>query len=172
MKKYEQEIRELLDKLENFVPETTASEREREAKKKVMGVMPPTSIKPLSPRDRSRAGGFGQWLRAHNLNVGIGYLIMSFGLLIVALIINQQAPPSFRIVAQVLGVVAAIIYILPVVLRVFTGRDVNAEGKYWRENSVEEEPIVNLAKLRQRFGKKGSNGNSNSSNDRNRSNRW
>ena len=172
MKKYEQEIRELLDKLENFVPETTASEREREAKKKVVGVMPPAP-KPLSPRGRGRTGGgFGQWLRAHNLSVGIGYLIMSFGLLVVALIINQQAPSGFKIIAQILAVVAAVIYLLPIILRVFMGRDINSDGKYWRGQSVEEEPIVNLAKLRQRFGKRGGNGNSNSSNDRNRSNRW
>lgn len=171
MKKYEREIRELLEKIDDFVPETAIAEREREAKKKVTGVMPtPPNPIPIRPQSRQT---FTQWLRARNLSGAWAFIIFGFACLVVALIINQELP-QFKIVAQVLGIVAAVAYLLPLLLRFFWGRDVNSDPKYWRGQAVEEEPMFKWGNVKQWFGRnrRKSNSKTNYWNDRNSSNRW
>ena len=169
MKKYEQEIRELLDKLENFVPETPATEREREPKKKVVGVMPPAP-KPI-PLRLSPTARFSRWLRQRNISMGWVFIIFSFSCVIAGLIIHQMLP-SLNVLAQILAIVGAVSYLVPVLLRFFTGRDVNSDPKYWRGQMLEDEPVFNWSKVRQWLGGNKRNRSSNSWNDRNRSNRW
>jgi hypothetical protein len=176
MKKYEQEIRELLEKMDTFVPDASPAEREREAKKKAVGVMPAAPI-PITSR-QLQSKGLSQWLRSHNISAGLAYLILSFGLVITGLILRQQVDPNniLVIVAQVLGIIGIILYLMPIILRIVYGRDVNnTDTKYWRGQPVLQEPIINWSKLMQKigFGKNNKPKNNSSTwNDRNRSNRW
>ncbi|MEI6045869.1 MAG: hypothetical protein WCS37_16090 [Chloroflexota bacterium] len=138
MKKHEREIRELLDKMDNFLPDSPPVERgEREPKKKVVSVMPPVP-QPIPIRKKS-AFTPGAWLREHKISTGLACLILGFALVISGLIVWQNFP-VLRWLAQALVAGGAIVYLLPVLLRFFTGRDLNDSNdgpKYWRGQSLD-----------------------------------
>jgi hypothetical protein len=137
MKKHEREIRELLEKMDNFLPDSPPAERsEREPKKKVVSVMPP-SPRPIPIRKKS-SFNLGAWLREHKISTGLACLILGFALVISGLIVWE----NFRVLwlAQALIAAGAIVYLLPVLLRFFTGRDLNDSNdgpKYWRSQQLD-----------------------------------
>ncbi len=171
MKKHEREIREILEKMDSFLPDSPPVERgEREPKKKVVGVMPPAP-RPI-PIRKSSSARFTAWLREHKISTALACIIGGFALVIAGLIIWQ----NFRInwLAQALVIAGAICYLLPVFMRFFTGRDLNDgenNSAYWRGQPVDEgfswQTVKSWFQGRRRNSKK------DPWNDRNnRNNRW
>ncbi len=140
MKRHEREIRELLEKMDSFLPDSPPQERasEREPKKKVVGVMPPAA-RPI-PIRKSNSARFGAWLREHHIGAGLTCIILAFVLAIGGMIVLQ----NFRgaaIVGQIMVAVGALLFLYPILFRFFAGRDMNdsSEGpKYWRGQSVDD----------------------------------
>lgn len=140
MKKHEREIRELLEKMDNFLPDNPPverTEREREPKKKVVGVMPPAP-RPIPIRKKS-SPGFGAWLRAHKISTALSCTILAFALAITGLIIGS----NFRVtwLAQAFIAAGGIVFLLPLLFRFFTGRDLNDNvdsSQYWRGQALND----------------------------------
>lgn len=175
MKKYEREIREILEKMDTFVPETPPAEKERnrdreperEPRKRLVGVMPPQPV-PIRPR-RSALYRFNQWLTAHKIGLSFRLMLTGLGLVIVALIINEYLP-GMPWLAQLIGAIGAFVFVSPVLIRFFRGRDLDGGQQYWRGQTVESDHF-SWNSLRNWLG-----GRRKSSrdpwNDRNRKNRW
>jgi len=145
MKKHEREIRELLEKMDTFLPDNPTperSEREKEPKKKVVGVMPPAP-RPIPIRP-SQSVRFSKWLRAHKISTALACIIGGFALVITGLIINEfvaRQNSSLLWVGQVFVAAGAILYLVPVLARFFSGRDLNDSDdgpKYWRGQATNE----------------------------------
>ncbi len=148
MKKYEREIRDLLESMDSFVPDGPAQEkertREREPEREVrrtrpVGVMPPQPI-PIRPR-RSFFARLGQWLTEHHVGLSLRLMLSGLGLVIIALIIRQNFGNSVVWLAQIIGAVGALVFIAPVLVRFFKGRDLDNSNdpQYWRGQAVESE---------------------------------
>jgi hypothetical protein len=140
MKKHEREIRELLEKMDSFLPDSPPverTEREREPKKKVVGVMPPAP-RPIPIRKKPSAR-FGSWLRAHKISTALACVILAFALAVTGLIIGS----NFRSVwlAQAFIAAGAIVFLLPLLVRFFTGRDLNDDvdgSQHWRGQPLDD----------------------------------
>jgi hypothetical protein len=181
MKKYEREIRDLLEKMENFVPENPTPEkerpREREPEREVrrqrpVGVMPPQPI-PIRPR-RSFFSRFGEWLDAHHVGLSLRLMLGGLGLVIIALIVRQNFGASWTWPAQILAAVGGIVFLMPVLVRFFRGKDIDNGPQYWRGQVVESEHF-SWNSLRNWLGGKRNrrnNRNNNPWNDRDRRGRW
>jgi len=177
MKKYEREIREILEKMDTFVPETPPAEKERnrdreperEPRKRSVGVMPPQPI-PIRPH-RSALYRFNQWLSAHQIGFSFRLMLGGLGLVIVALIINEYLP-GMPWLAQLIGAIGAFVFVSPVLLRFFRGRDMDANGQqFWRGQSVESDHF-SWNSLRNWLGGRRKKSSRDPWNDRNRNNRW
>lgn len=154
MKKYEQEIRELLEKMdrESFVQENPAGERERDARRKAAGVVPPAP-RPLRPK-QSAGQRFSGWLADHNINRGFAWMLGGYAVAIVGMILWGEVirtNSQFWIV-QVLLAVGGLMFLAPVVFRFFTGQDISNGPKVWRGEVVNDEPIFTWRKLKQLLG--------------------
>lgn len=175
MKKHEREIRELLEKMDTFLPDNPPAERaEREPKKKVVGVMPPAP-RPI-PIRKSSSARFGSWLREHKISTGLACIMGGFALVIGGLIVREflgRQNPGL-LVAQLMVAAGAIVFLIPVFMRFFTGRDLsdsNDGPKYWRGQAIDDgfgwQSIRRWFQSRKRPSKK------DQWNDRNnRNNRW
>ncbi|MDB5083030.1 MAG: hypothetical protein JWP00_4954 [Chloroflexi bacterium] len=178
MKKYEREIREILEKMDTFVPETPPAEKERsrereqerEPRKRPVGVMPPQPI-PIRPR-RSALSRFNQWLAAHHISLSFRLMLGGLGLVIVALILLEYLP-AMGWLAQLVGALGAFVFLSPVLLRFFRGRDLDSDSgnQYWRGQVVESENF-SWNSLRTWMGGRRKKPNRDPWNDRNRKNRW
>lgn len=154
MKKYEQEIRELLEKMdrESFVQENPTGERERDPRRKVVGVVPPAP-RPLRPKQTIRQR-FTHWLADHNINRGLawmlgGYAVAISGMVLAGEVLRNNA--SFFWIVQVLLAIGGLMFLTPVAVRFFTGQDINNNAKTWRGEVVNDEPIFTWSKVKQWF---------------------
>ncbi len=181
MKKYEREIRELLDKLDTFVPDSPATEKERpkerEPEREVrrprpVGVMPPQPI-PIRPR-RSMMSRIGTWLTEHQIGMSLRLMLGGLGLVIVALIIRQYTGSSLNWLSQLLAAAGAIVFLTPVLMRFFRGKSLDGDSTaYWRGQSVESEHF-SWGSFRKWIGgnKRNRRNKNNPWDDRNRPGRW
>ncbi|HEX2911136.1 MAG TPA: hypothetical protein VH186_10040 [Chloroflexia bacterium] len=180
MKKYEREIRELLEKMESFVPENPTGEkervrdrepeRERESRKRSVGVMPPQPI-PIRPR-RSNTSNFSAWLNEHHVSVSLRWMLAGLGLVIVAMIIAENFGGLLWL-AQLVGAIGGIVFLSPVLIRFFKGRDLDDGQQYWRGQAVGSDGF-SWTNVKSWFRGRG-RGNRRSNdpwNNRNRNNRW
>lgn len=179
MKKYEREIRELLDKMDVFVPENPGQEKdrsrdkepEREPRKRSVGVMPqPTPIRPR----RSAASRFGQWLTDNHVNTSMRLMLGGLGLVIIAFVILQLLGSPWLWLAQLLGALGGFLFVSPVLLRFFGGKDVDSGPQYWRGQAVENDSF-SWRSFRNWLGGRRNRNNKRGNdpwNDRNRNNRW
>ena len=177
MKKYEREIREILEKMDTFVPESPPAEKERsrdreperEPRKRPVGVMPPQPI-PIRPR-RSALSRFNQWLASHHVSLSFRLMLGGLGLVIVALIVNEYT--SLTWVAQLIGAIGAFVFISPVLLRFFRGKDLDGGAQYWRGQAVESDHF-SWNSLRNWLGGRRKNPRDpwNDRNRKNNNNRW
>ncbi len=176
MKKYEREIREILEKMDTFVPENPPAEKERnrdreperEPRKRSVGVMPPQPV-PIRPR-RSALSRFNQWLSAHQIGFSFRLMMAGLGLVIVALIISEYRP-GMPWLAQLIGAIGAFVFVSPVLLRFFRGRDVDSGPQSWRGQVVESDHF-SWNSLRTWLGGRRKKSSRTPWNDRNRNNRW
>lgn len=174
MKKHEREIRELLEKMDTFLPDNPPAERgEREPKKKVVGVMPPAP-RPI-PIRKSSSARFSSWLREHKISTGLACIMGGFVLVISGLIVREfigRQNPGL-LVAQVFVAAGAILFLTPVFLRFFTGRDLSdsSDGpKMWRGQTVDEG--FSWQSIRRWFQGRKRRTKNDPWNDKNRNNRW
>ena len=149
MKKYEREIRELLDNLDAFVPEGSPSEkdkenkdrnreREPEVRKRPVGVMPPQPI-PINSR-RPKSGGLRHWLTEHNVSTALQLMVGGLLLVAVAFIITDLAGNSWLWLAQIVGAIGGIVFLSPLLIRFFTGSSIGEDSQqYWRGQPIETE---------------------------------
>jgi hypothetical protein len=160
MKKYEREIRDLLEKMENFVPENPTPEkerpREREPEREVrrqrpVGVMPPQPI-PIRPR-RSFLTRVGQWLDTHHVGLALRLMLVGLAFVITGLIILDNFGPGWAWLAQGLAALGGLIFLTPVLVRFFRGRDIESGSQYWRDQVVESDSF-SWNSLRNWFGGK------------------
>ena len=157
MKKYEREIRELLDKMDTFVPENPTPEKERnrereperEPRKRPVGVMPPQPI-PIRSK-RPAPTGFRQWLLDHKIGPSMQMILGGLLLVVLALIVWQQTHIDW--LAQLLGTLGGLVFLGPVLVRFFGGKYMDEDGQYWRGQQVGEGGF-NWAMMRGWFGKK------------------
>ena len=175
MKKYEREIREILEKMDTFVPESPPAEKERsrdreperEPRKRSVGVMPPQPT-PIRAK-RSALSRFNQWLAAQHVSLSFRLMLSGLGLVIVALIVHEYLP-GLTWMAQLIGAIGAFVFVSPVFLRFFRGKDLDSGTQFWRGQTTESDHF-SWASLRNWFG-----GRKKSSrdpwNDRNHKNRW
>jgi hypothetical protein len=177
MKKYEREIREILEKMDTFVPETPPAEKERsrdreperEPRKRPVGVMPPQPI-PIRPR-HSAFSRFNQWLAAHNVSFSFRLMLAGLGLVIAALIVHEYLP-AMSWLAQLLGALGALVFLSPVLFRFFRGRDLDSSGTdYWRGQPVDSTNF-SWNSLRSWVGGRRKKSSRDPWNDRNPKNRW
>ncbi len=178
MKKYEREIRDLLDKMDTFVPETPTPDKERsrdreperEPRKRSVGVMPPQPI-PIRPR-RSASSRFGQWLADHQVSIALRYMLGGVGLVIAALIIAQNFKDLLWL-SQLLGAVGGLLFLAPVLIRFFKGKDLDEGPQHWRGETVGNEHF-SWSSMKKWFGgrRKRNKGTNDPWNDRNRGGRW
>jgi hypothetical protein len=173
MKKYEKEIREILEKMDSFVPEAPPQEkeREREPKKKPtnIGILHPVPPRPIRAK-QSFGTRFRNWLRTNNITGSLAYLVGGFALMIAGLIILENFR-GITIVAQLLVLAGFICYIAPIFIRFFGGDpDRGSSPKYWRGMEVEHESVFTWKKFKGLFtGKRGRDKNDPWNN---RNNRW
>jgi len=176
MKKYEREIREILEKMDTFVPESPPADKERsrdreperEPRKRPVGVMPPQPI-PIRPR-RSALSRFNQWLAAHHVSLSFRLMLGGLGLVIVALVVNEYLP-NMTWLAQLIGAIGAFVFVSPVLMRFFRGRDVDSGPQFWRGQAVESDHF-SWESLRNWLGGRRRKSSRDPWNDRNRKNRW
>jgi hypothetical protein len=176
MKKYEREIREILEKMDTFVPESPPADKERsrdreperEPRKRPVGVMPPQPI-PIRPR-RSALSRFNQWLAAHHVSLSFRLMLSGLGLVIVALVVNEYLP-NMTWLAQLIGALGAFVFVSPVLMRFFRGRDVDSGPQIWRGQAVESDHF-SWESLRNWLGGRRRKSSRDPWNDRNRKNRW
>ncbi len=171
MKKYEKEIREILEKMDSFVPEAPAPEREREKEPKKkptnVSVMPVTPPRPIRPKTTTYTR-FRQWLRDHKITGSLAYLIFGFFFMICGMIALQNFG-SVRIVGEVLVLVGFALYIAPVFIRFFGfGAMLNDEPQFWRGDMVNRDPIFSWKNLKGLFTGKRNRGNNDPWNKGNR----
>ncbi len=169
MNKYEKEIRELLEKMENFVPDTPAQEPDREPKRKPtnISVMQSAQPRPLRPKART-SSRFRQWLREHNITGSLAYLIAGFAFMIAGMITLQYFS-NVRIVSEVLVLAGFVLYVAPIFVRFFGG-DVDSSGPaMWRGEAINNDSMFTWKRLKGLFGgRRGGGGND----PWNRRNRW
>jgi len=151
MKKYEKEIREILDKMDSFVPEAPAQEREREKEPKKkptnVSVMPVTPPRPIRPKTTTSTR-FRQWLRDHKITGSLAYLIFGFFFMICGMI-SMQNFGSVHIVGEVLVLLGFVLYIAPVFIRFFGyGAMLNDDPQFWRGELVNREPMFSWKNLK------------------------
>lgn len=174
MKKYEREIRDLLENLDSFVPDGPPPEkerpREREPEREVrrtrpVGVMPQPV--PIRPR-RSLGGRINEWLTEHHVGAGLRWMLAGIGLLVVAMIIWQNFP-GIGWVAQIIGALGGLVFLSPLLVRFFAGKDLDNDNQsYWRGQAVSDDKF-NWNSVKSWFGRKKPN---DPWNDRNKRNRW
>lgn len=174
MKKYEREIRELLEKMDAFVPDSPTPEkerirerepeREREPRRPVISVMPTQQPIPIRPR-RTAVQRLMKWFTDHQVNKGLQIMLAGLVLVILALIIRQNIPDA-KWVAQIIGAIGGIIFAGPVILRFLRGKDLDDGPKMWRGQQTETEDF-SWSGLRRWFGKGSDKKNINISKDRN-----
>ncbi len=179
MKKYEREIRDLLDKLDTFVPESPAPDKERnrdreperEPRKRSVGVMPAQPI-PIRPR-RSRMSGFSQWLTEHKVNSSLRLMLTGLGLVILALIIHENVRlQSLTWMVQLLGAIGGLVFLSPVLIRFFRGTSLDSDAnQYWRGQSVESEHF-SWSSLKNWFGSRRGSKGPGKDPFKDRNNRW
>ncbi|MBN9391387.1 MAG: hypothetical protein J0I20_25375 [Chloroflexi bacterium] len=178
MKKYEREIREILEKMDTFVPDSPPAEKERnrdreperEPRKRSVGVMPPQPV-PIRPR-RSATYRFNQWLTSHHIGFSFRLMLAGLGLVIVALIINEYLP-GMPWLAQLIGAIGAFVFVSPVLIRFFRGRDLDNDQKYWRGQVVESDSFSWSSLRNWLGGRRKSSRDPWKNNNRNRNNnRW
>jgi hypothetical protein len=180
MKKHEREIRELLEKMDNFLPDNPPADRgaaEREPKKKVVGVMQPAP-RPI-PIRQSRSTRLRGWLREHRISTGLACIIGGFGLVIVGLIVKEflGKQSAGLLIAEILVAAGAILFLFPIFLRFFTGRDISdpdSGTQYWRGQALDDSGFTWQTVKRWFQGRKRPTRTNNpwNNNDRNRNNRW
>ncbi|MEI7553716.1 hypothetical protein [Candidatus Chlorohelix sp.] len=153
MKKYEKEIREILEKMDTFIPETPSQEkeREREPKRKPtptnIGVLQPMPPRPIRAK-HSFGAGFGKWLREHKITGSLAYLIFGFFFIILGLMVSENFS-SIQIVAQLLALTGLALYIAPIFIRFFGGNpDKDSTTQYWRGDLVEQDSVFTWKKLK------------------------
>jgi hypothetical protein len=172
MKKYEKEIREILEKMDTFIPETPSQEkeREREPKKKPtnIGVLQPMPPRPIRAK-QSFGSGFNKWLRDNKITGSLAYLISGFFFIILGLMVRENFS-SIQIVAQLLVLTGFVLYIAPIFIRFFGGNpDKDSSTQYWRGDLVEHDSVFTWQKLKSLI----SGGRKRGGNDPwNRRNRW
>lgn len=157
MKKYEQEIRELLEKMdrESFVADATKTDRPpNENKYRTTGTVPPAP-RPIRPK-QSNPARVGKWMTDHKIYRSGIYMIVGFCLVIAGMVLRSEIlrdNSSLFWLVQLIVAVGVLIFLAPTVLRFFTGRDVDAAPKTWRGDMVvNDEPIFTWQKVKGWFG--------------------
>ncbi len=141
MKKYEREIRELLDKLDTFVPENPTPDKERsrerereperETRKRPVGVMPPQPV-PIRPR-LSPYTRFRRWLETSRVSVSLQFMVGGLLILALALMVLEFGGGSMLWLAQLIGAIGGLVFLWPIGARFFTGQDLDEHTQdNWR----------------------------------------
>jgi hypothetical protein len=177
MKKFEKEIRDLLDNLDNFVPDgpppdkERAREREREPEREVrktrpVGVMPqPVPIRPK----RTTSGRLNAWLTEHHIGRGLRWMLGGLLVVCAAMVIGQLSNGSLLWLAQIVGAIGGLMFLAPLFSRFFKGKEMDEGPQYWRGQAVENDSF-SWGSVKGWFnrGKR----DKNNWDDRNRRNRW
>lgn len=178
MKKYEREIRDLLEQLDTFVPDNPAPDKERsrdreperEPRKRSVGVMPPQPPIPIRSR-RSTTSRFSQWLTNAKVSAGLRMMLGGLFLVILALVIAQNFR-DLTPIAQIIGAIGGMVFLMPVLFRFFRGKEMDSGPDYWRGQEVQSESF-SWSSLRTWWRGRGNRrGGNDPWNDRNRKNRF
>lgn len=176
MKKYEKEIREILDKMDSFVPDVPAQEKEREKEPRrkptnIGVIQPPPPPRPIRAK-QSAGTRFRAWLRANNITGSLGYQMLGFVFLIGSLMLLENVR-NISIIAQILALIGFALYISPLAIRFFGGNpDRDPSNKTWRGSVIENDSIFTWKKLKSVFTSKPDKPKNDPWNKNNRNNRW
>ena len=151
MKKYEREIREILEKMDSFVNESPSQERDRELKRKPtnIGVMSQTTPRPIFPKMRA-SDRLKKWMREHSITGNLSYMLLGFIFMISGLmVLDLLGGAVFTFLAQVLVLIGFGLYVAPVFIRFFGGGKRPFNGsQIWRGEIVQDEPVFTWKKLK------------------------
>jgi hypothetical protein len=152
MKKYEKEIRDLLEKIEkeSFIPETPKSDRPSDSRSRTS---PPPPPRPIRPK-QSNTARVGKWMNDHGVYRSGMYMMIGYFLVIGALVINTEfirGAGSLYWLVQAMAALGGILFIAPVVTRFFTGRSMDTQPKMWRGEFINDEPAFTWQKVKQWF---------------------
>jgi hypothetical protein len=156
MKKYEQEIRELLEKIEkdNFVGDGKDGKRPENAnpnENRYRNAPPP---RPIRPKQKNTAR-VGNWMNTHGVYRAGMYMIIGYSVVIAGLTFREfsggNTSSLFWLVQLIVGI-GGLLFLAPAVIRFFTGRSVDNQPKMWRGEFVNDEPAFTWQKVKGWFG--------------------